>query len=147
MIDAAGGEQNMEGYIGWGLAGLEETKWFTPAMSDWKTRYLSKFGEYDPTSIDWSMGAYTLADGVQAANSLEPEAIAAALQAPSFVGQNLWGAYSYGGEELFGGIGNEILAPIAFYQWQDGKARTIVVSTPEEYMPIAIDMGMAGMYR
>jgi len=147
MIDAAGGAQNMEGYIGWGLAGLEETEWFTPAMSDWKTRYLEKFGEYDPTSIDWSMGAYTLADGIRAANSLEPEAIAAALKAPDFVGENLWGDYSYGCEDLFGGIGNEILAPVAFYQWQDGKPVTIVVSLPEEYMPIAIDMGMAGMYK
>jgi branched-chain amino acid transport system substrate-binding protein len=146
MADVAGAE-NMEGYIAWGPTGLEETEYWTPAMQDWKVRYLQKYGEYEPTSIDWSMGAFSLADGIQHANSLDPADIAAALRAPDFEGTNLYGTYSYGGEELWG-IACQVLAPIAFYQWkEDGKAHNVAFSYPEEYMPIAVDMGMAGIYK
>ena len=146
MADVAGAE-NMVGYIAWGPTGLEETEYWTPAMQDWKERYLQKYGEYEPTSIDWSMGAFSLADGIQHANSLDPADIAAALRAPDFEGTNLYGTYRYGGEELWG-ISCQVLAPIAFYQWkEDGKAHNVVVSFPEEYMPIAVDMGMAGIWK
>jgi len=144
MIEIAGAE-NMAGYIAWGL---KEEKDYTAAMLDWKTRSLEKYGEpFNATTIDWSMGAWTLADGIKAANSLEPTEIAAALQAPDFQGENLWGAYSYGGEELYG-IGNEMLAPIVFFQWgEDGKPHNIVKAYPEQYMKGAVDMGLDGLWK
>ena len=146
MSDIAGVE-NMEGFIAWG--GPTEEKNYTPAMLDWKERFLQKYGApFWSTSMDWSMGAWTLFDGIQAANSLDPTVIATALKAPDFVGENLWGTYTYGGEELYDGLGNLILAPVAFYQWgENGEVHDIVIGYPEDYMPVAIDMGLAGMWK
>jgi len=144
MIDIAGVE-GMAGCVFWGL---KEDKDYTDAMFNWKERYLAKYGEpFNATTIDWSMGAWTLADGIKAAKSLEPTKIAEALRSPDFQGENLWGAYSYGGEELWG-IGNGMLAPIVFMQWgDDGKPHNIVKVYPEEYMKDAVEMGLTGLWK
>ena len=145
MADVAGVE-NMAGFIAWG--GPKEEKNYTPAMIDWEERWLQKYGEpFWSTSFDWSMGAFALYDGIKAANSLEPADIAAAFHSPDFVGENVWGPYEWGGKDLYG-IDNVILAPVSFYEWREGgKVYDLPIMYPDEYMPIAADMGMTGMWK
>jgi ABC-type branched-subunit amino acid transport system substrate-binding protein len=145
FVDLAGGAANVAGYVAGSNGGPVDESSFTPAMLEWKERYEETYNEpFNPTTMDWSMGAFTLVDGIRAAKSLEPEDIAEALRSPDFVGENLWGEYTYGMKEIYG-LDQNIVCPISYFQYgDDGVPHDVLIAYPDEYMPIAIQMNLGG---
>jgi len=137
QIELAGLE-NAAGKICWGI----DEGHYNEAMLKWKDQYIEKYGPpFDPTTIGWDGMATALVDGIRAAESLEPEDIAAAFRSPDFKGKVLYGDYSFGGEQVFG-IGNQIYYPAVHFQIQaDGSVDLFSYVEPEDYMPLEIQWG------
>ena len=96
-------------------------------IKSWQARYTKKYGEWNPTSIDFTNPAFAFVAAVKKAQSLDQKKIAEALQTVEF--DNLWGKAHFGGKEYYG-IGNQILYPMPFSEVKDGVANLVVQLAP-----------------
>jgi len=105
----------------------------TPEEKAYYNKWLKVYGPpWDFHSIEYPNGAYSVAQAIEKANSLDPEKVTRTLQTTEF--HTLGRTFKFGGVSVYGPPARQVIQPYGIYVLEGGKPKMIdLVHLPTDW--------------